>query len=330
MTDKNTLSIKNYILLHAAGLIPLLLFVRFAAGIPFSFSMVFLLLWSVLLGCYYTVRKRRSFFTLFLDLLTPAELIVLITYRTRRPVLTLILFAAWLLLSAVYAGLVLHAGKRRRKRMRISRGQLRWSLLGSRTIFAFVMIAALLSLSVLYSPPPIPTQVPVESLGCTVEDCAVSLDRLSPCDFDTFDTDERLEVLRDVCRVEFTALGIDHGFTVDCGDLGDLVLAEYSDADYTVTVNSRYIGDHSSFSLMYAMCHESYHAYQHCLIRTGKGVGYRTEEELKSAIETYTEEFSHYASPHEDIEKYRSQQCETDANLYADEACLKYLRFYGI
>ena len=279
--------------------------------------------------CYLTFDRRRNWFSILIDFLMPVELLVLIDYRKRNVLLTIFLYIAWGLLSVAYTTLVIRSG-RKSKPFHISYSRICWSLHGSRALFSIVMIVAILFLWIFYQQPPIPTQISSDSLNCTVDDCKKSLSQLSFDEFDTLSREDKLDILRDVCRVEFSGLGIEHGFSLECDTLYDEILAQYSEASYTITINEKYIDDHSSFTLLYAMCHECYHAYQHDLLKSNNSHGLFTDEQLSQKQVTYREEFSHYCSAHDDSDRYRAQSVEIDADDYADTACIKYLCFYGI
>ena len=327
MTDNNTVSKREYTLIHIAGALLLSWYIPYVMGLEASFTDAAFIISNVAFGYYITVEKRRNWFSFIINLLLSAELLTIIEYAGRNITLTVVLLVVWALRSAGYAALVLRSGKNHVRRKPISASRLRWSAYGSRTIFALLMVIALFSLSIFYQPPPIPTQVSADSLGCTADDCADSLSRLEPSCFDSLSQEEKLDVLRDVCRVEFTALGVDHGFSVECEELDDIILAQYLQRTYTITVNQKYINNRSSYHLLYGITHECYHAYQYSLLFSENTQGQADTEKIKEIQEIYTEELKHYCSAREDPDKYRDQAFEKDANSYADKAVVKYLRF---
>lgn len=329
MTDKNTLSKKGYIIANLIGAALLTVLVPLLTGCGFTVSLVVFIWMMVMYGCYLTFSLRRNRFSLSVNLLAAAELVVLIGFYRRDLHLVIVLAAVWAVLSAVYITPVMRSSQRRRRRG-VSTHQIRWSLLGSRTLFALVMVVALFSLGIFYRPAPIPTQVSADGLGCTAEDCADSLSRLEHSEFDALSHEEKLDVLRDVCRVEFTRLGVGHGFSLVCGEMEDVAFAQYEEASYTITVNEKYFDTSSPYSLLNAMCHESYHAYQYELLRGGDPIDQVTQEELTATLQTYTEELNSYVPPEEDKEKYHAQRYEQDAYAYAEKECVLYLKYFGI
>ena len=330
LTDKNTVSADKYILYHIAGGVLLTLWI-FVFMPPERSVWMFVFLVSVLaLEVQVTYNFRRSYFNVLVNLFIPPELIVLFCYYERNIVLTVILCMVWIILSAAYAVPFLLSEKRRKKRRMISVTKIRWILLGSRTIFSVVMLAALLPLFVFYRVPPVPTQVSAAELQCIAESCDASLSRLRAEIFRTLSRKEKEDVLLDICCTNFADLNIDHGFSLKCEELHDVYLAVYSESDYTIIVNAKYIDKESSFTLLKGMCHECYHAYQNVLIRGNDSFGQYTEEEREKVAAIYAEEQSHYCPPDEDVEKYRAQRLERDADAYADKACVKYLRYYDL
>lgn len=329
MTDTNTISKSNYIFIHIAGSVVLSIMIPYVMGDNISVWTFSFFGGIVMYECCLTIDRRRNRFSILINFLLPVELLVLINYRKRNILLTVILFILWGLLSVVYTALVMRSG-RRRKPFHISYNKIRWSLHGSRTLFSIIMIAAILFLGVFYRQPPIPTQVSSDSLNCSVDDCKQSLSQLSFEEFEMLSRNGKLDILRNVCRVEFTELGIEHGFSIKCDALYDEILAKYSESNYTITINEKYIDNPTSFTLLHAMCHECYHAYQHDLLKNNNSHGLLTDEQLSQKQKIYREEFSHYYSAHDDSERNRAQSVEIDADDYANTACIKYLCFYGI
>ena len=172
--------------------------------------------------------------------------------------------------------------------------------------------------------------VPDRSAPCGVESCERSLERLAVSEFTSLTRVQKLDVLNDVCRVEFSELKISHGLILNCAELDDEELAQYDEEDYTVTINEKYIDTQCSFTLVHAMCHECYHARQYELLRGHDSLGWYREEQLKEIQRTYRDELSDYCTPHENRSRYRAQTIEQDADAYADTACLKYLAFYDL
>lgn len=330
MTDKNSISTDKFILIHFIGGILLVILIP-AVIVPKNSVWLYVYIGSILaFEVYMTCTYRRNWFNVLVNLIIPLELIVLFSYYDRNIQLTVILCIVWIVFSGSYDYLVIRSGKHRNGRRRVSAGKIRWTLLGGRTIFSAVMTIAVLSLCVFYRVPPIPTQVYYDDLQYSVDNCKASLSRLSISTFRDLSREEKLDVLRNICRVEFTALGVDHGFSVECKELNDNYLAQYSESNYAITINEKNIDRYTSFDLLRAMCHECYHAYQHNLLRGDDSLGQYTDDEYKEMIALYTEELSHYYFPEMDLEKYKAQRFERDADAYADIVCVKYLRFYQL
>lgn len=330
MTDKNTVTPKAFIIMHIVGVllicIALPVLLHWEIGFWGSAAVAAL----AACGCGLSFSKRRNRLSVWLDLLLPVELIALFSRDRHNDWLYYTLSAVFALLTFGYAGLVARNGYKRRGFIYISPGELRWIMYGMRTLYVVVMSVFLLSFGVLYPAHSVSTQVSAHELSCSAESCKASLSRLSVSEFNALTREDKLDVLRDVCRVEFTELCITHGFSMECGELEDEDLAQYNESDYTVTINSKYIDSQNSFSLVHAMCHECFHARQYELLRGSDSLGRYTKEELEEIQTVYREELSDYCTPHEDRERYRAQKIEKDANTYAYQACMKYLRFYDI
>ena len=75
------------------------------------------------------------------------------------------------------------------------------------------------------------------------------------------------------------------------------------------------------------VCHESYHAYQHCIVSALENA----DEESKNLrlfrdARNYAEEFCDYKSGDNGFYDYYYQECEMDAREYAEEALLNYYK----
>ena len=327
MTDKNTVTPKAFIGMHIVGV--LLIFAAFPILFHQEIGLwgaVSLILLSAC-GCLLSFSKRRNRLSVWIDLLLPIELIALFSRDSQSKRLIPVLSVIFVFLVFGYAALVIRSGWKRRGYFRVTRIQLRWIVCGVRTIFAVIMSVLLMLLAVDYRAPSIPTQVSVKELSCSTESCEASLSRIAAPKFKALTREGKLDVLRDVCRVEFTELCVTHGFSLECGELDDKALAQYDGLNYTITINSKYIDNHSPFSLVSTMCHECFHARQFELLDDCDSSGQYTEEELEEIQTVYREELDNSCPPREDSERYRAQKIERDANTYAAQACLKYLRF---
>lgn len=192
------------------------------------------------------------------------------------------------------------------------------------------MLLAVILLYAFHQTPSIPTEISTQQLNCRVEDCESSLEQLQFADFKSLTREQKLDIMRDICRIEFTELGIKHGFSVTCEELYDEILAQYTEKTYTVTINEKHIDTCSGFDLQKIICHECYHAFQFTMLKENNTYGQLSEEQLREKQEIYREELEHYCSVHENKERYNAQAIEIDADAYAEKASIKYLRFYGI
>lgn len=192
------------------------------------------------------------------------------------------------------------------------------------------ILLGVILLSVFRQAPSVPTEISKHQLNCRVEDCESSLEHLRPDEFKLLTREQKLDIMRDICRIEFTELGVRHGFSVACEELYDEVMAQYCEATYTVTINEKHIDTCSGFSLQKVICHECYHAYQFAMLKGNDAYGQLSGDQLHRKQEVYRAELANYCSVHTDREKYNAQTIETDADAYAEKASIKYLRFYGV
>lgn len=324
MTDINTIiSAKKYFAYHLIGAPFILLIMELVFQKPLSFALVLFVISLLLIECYYTYSKRRNWVSVFVNTLLPIEIWAL---AVSDKVNTWILYLLWLVLAGVYTMLII-SRRRIKKRTSITRNQIRWIVFGCRTIFAFVMIIAVIIPLLHYQAPEATAEISVEEINGT-EDCQTSLHKINPDTWYQLTSSEKLHVLSDICCLEFSDLHITHGFTLNCKDLDDETLAQYSNDNFTISINSKYIDTKNPLVLVHAVCHEAYHSYQHLLIKGEDPLSLYQNDELRKLCVQYISELSDYCSPHEDKDRYHSQKYEIDAEAYADRAVQKYIEYY--
>ena len=79
-----------------------------------------------------------------------------------------------------------------------------------------------------------------------------------------------------------------------------------------------------------SLCHEAYHAYQHCLCEAYDSVDaeFRDLRAFEGILE-YKAEFADYTHGDDDFYAYYFQRCEADARSYAEDAVYDYYRKIG-
>ena len=324
MTDINTLSAKRYFTYHLIGIPFILLIMKLVFHIQLSFAFVFFVISLLLIECYYTYSKRRNWLSVFVNTLLPIEILVLAVTEKSN---TWILYLVWFVLSGLYIALIILRRRFIKKRTGITKNLIRWIVHGCHTIFAFVMIIAVIIPLLHYQTPEATAEISVEEINRT-EDCQTSLYKINPDAWYQLTSDEKLHVLSDICCLEYSDLHITHGFTLNCKDLDNETLAQYSNDGFTISINSKYIDAKNPLVLVHAVCHEAYHSYQHLLIKGEDPLSLYQKDELRKLRVQYISELSNYCSPHEDKDRYHSQKYEIDAEAYADRTVQKYIEYY--
>lgn len=136
---------------------------------------------------------------------------------------------------------------------------------------------------------------------------------------------ERLNILQTVANIERRYLGVPHELNVGVANLGEYTLGSYDDRKHQIIVSLDSLINDPAEEVLNTVCHESYHAYQHCIV----SVLENADEESKNLrlfrdARNYAEEFCDYESGRHDFYDYYYQECEVDAREYAEEAVLDY------
>lgn len=147
----------------------------------------------------------------------------------------------------------------------------------------------------------------------------------------TMSEEEKLKVLQTVVHIEFNYLGLPDSITLETSSLTNHLsarsLAAYSDRRYQILINEQYINSASSDDLLHAICHESYHAYEHRLVGLYNN-STKKERQLLCLYKAreYELEINNYITADKDLDNYFKQSIEVDANTYADYAVEEYFR----
>lgn len=340
MTNKNTRSKGEYALDHILwGLISWLWFTkslfRNIEGLSYDRSRLVLLgtlTASILLGLAVTWKRRRNNLSLFVNLALPYEIYTLIVYRETAPVLIRILIITSACLSVIYTVLVLrpHIRAGARKAVVLWR-RLTHSALGIRTIAACCLSVLLLALGasavfgIAFFSPSTAADDPLDHEEVTLEE---NIDVVSRLDEDTWvqlSSREKLDALQTVANIEACYFGLPHALNVISGNLEHNLLACYNDQMHLITIDLHHLEYDSARSVLESLCHEARHAYQHRLCDVYDGTA-ETQKTLLlfRSVQCFRQEFSNYVEGSDDPMGYYTQQCETDARAYADEATADY------
>lgn len=139
--------------------------------------------------------------------------------------------------------------------------------------------------------------------------------------------EERLAVMNTVADIEASHLGIPR-LTVHSTPLGDSTIGSYNNVSRTITLNSKYLATADAHTMLFATCHECYHAYQYHLVALYNKLTSGDQKLLlfRHAAQ-YREEFSDYIRPEDDYAAYDSQLCETQSDHYAGTSVAAYDRY---
>ncbi|MCR4646112.1 MAG: DMT family transporter [Oscillospiraceae bacterium] len=166
---------------------------------------------------------------------------------------------------------------------------------------------------------------PVVSQDATIVNNMDMLCNLQESVWEKLPTEERLDVLQTIANIECRYLGLSHELHVAVGDVDDGAVGGYDDSHYQIKITPEYFTRAKPFSLVNAVCHESYHAYQYDLIRLYD----LAPDDLRDLrvfrkAQAYEDEFRFYDSTDGDETLYYTQECETDARDYASTATEEY------
>ena len=137
--------------------------------------------------------------------------------------------------------------------------------------------------------------------------------------------ENKIEMLRAVCRVEAETLGIEELPGLKDGKMNENKLGYYDGAEKTIYLNLDSLEKYSRWIAVNTLCHEMYHTYQHRLVEfyLSSDKKFRKLEVMQKA-NIYMHEFMDYNPAEDDYGKYYNQHCEEDAREYASARTVKY------
>lgn len=141
---------------------------------------------------------------------------------------------------------------------------------------------------------------------------------------------ERLNILQTVANIERRYLGIPHELNVGVANLGEYTLGCYDDRKHQIIVSLDSLINDPAEEVLNTVCHESYHAYQHCIVSVLENADEESKKlRLFRDARNYAEEFCDYMSGGNGFYDYYYQECEMDAREYAEEAVFDYYKRIG-
>lgn len=142
------------------------------------------------------------------------------------------------------------------------------------------------------------------------------------------DTKEKLDVLEVIKNIEMRYLGVNHEVFLKTEELDPDTLANYSEAEYTITIDIDHLRNSSPQDVLRSLGHESYHAYQFQQVRLYKTIPDEYKDMLMFAnAKEYEYEFANYKDADDGYLAYVSQTAEKNAANYGQLIVKEY---YGL
>ena len=317
MKQHNTLTLKQFII-RSVGVyfITLIIFCLFIfkviPGCSLLQSKLVLFLLTILsFGLiYFEKDDRRNYLSIALNVLMPFGIYTTIAYM---PLLTLPIGLVWgilITLNIIYIGLYLFKVKRRNYNSLLEKSQL------------VIGLASLLSLVIVLS---------VTLFGSSIIQSSTTDVYMRKYDekslknlhhWSKLTRKEKLNTLQTICNNERDYLGIPFRIKVGAGSGLSHSYAQYNNKSKEITFEISQLNHASSTTLLEALLHSTYHAYEYALVDSydtmsgdyNKLLDYRT-------IATYKKEFSTKVT---NKAKYYNQINESNARSYATDALQDY------
>ena len=293
MKQHNTLTLKQFII-RSVGVyfITLIIFCLFIFKVIPGCSLlqtklVLFLLTILSFGLiYFEKDDRRNYLSIALNVLMPFGIYTTIAYM---PLLTLPLGLVWgilITLNIIYIGLYLSRVKRRNYNSLLEKSQL---VIGLASLLSLVIVLSftLFGSSIIQSSTKITNNTDVYMRKYDEK----SLKNLH--NWSRLERKEKLNTLQTICNNERDYLGIPFRIKVGAGSGLSHSYAQYNNKSKEITFEISQLDHASSTTLLEALLHSTYHAYEYALVDSydtmsgdyNKLLDYRT-------IATYKKEFS--------------------------------------
>lgn len=322
MKQHNTLTLKQFII-RSVGVyfITLVIFCLFIfkviPGCSLLQSKLVLFLLTILsFGLiYFEKEDRRNYLSIALNVLIPFGIYTTIAYM---PLLTLPLGLVWgilITLNIIYIGLYLFKVKRRNYNSLLEKSQL---VIGLASLLSLVIVLSftLFGSSIIQSSTKITNNTDVYMRKYDEK----SLKNLH--NWSKLERKEKLNTLQTICNNERDYLGISSRIKVGAGSNLTHAYCQYNNKSKEITFDISQLDHASSTTLLEALLHSTYHAYEYALVESydtmssdyNKLFDYRI-------IATYKKEFSTKVT---NKAKYYNQINESNARSYATDALQDY------
>lgn len=322
MKQHNTLTLKQFII-RSVGVyfITLIIFCLFIfkviPGCSLLQSKLVLFLLTILnFGLiYFEKEDKRNYLSIALNVLMPFGIYTTIAYM---PLLTLPLGLVWgilITLNVIYIGLYLSKVKRRNYNSLLEKSQL---VIGLASLLSLVIVLSftLFGSSIIQSSAKITNNTDVYMRKYDEK----SLKNLH--NWSELERKEKLNTLQTICNNERDYLGISSRIKVGAGSNLTHAYCQYNNKSKEITFDISQLDHASSTTLLEALLHSTYHAYEYALVESydtmssdyNKLFDYRI-------IATYKKEFSTKVT---NKAKYYNQINESNARSYATDALQDY------
>lgn len=322
MKQHNTLTLKQFII-RSVGVyfITLVIFCLFIfkviPGCSLLQSKLVLFLLAILsVGLiYFEKDDRRNYLSIALNVLMPFGIYTTIAYMS---LLTLPLGLVWgilITLNVIYIGLYLSKVKRRNYNSLLEKSQL---VIGLASLLSLVIVLSftLFGSSIIQSSTKITNNTDVYMRKYDEK----SLKNLH--NWSKLERKEKLNTLQTICNNERDYLGISSRIKVGAGSNLTHAYCQYNNKSKEITFDISQLDHASSTTLLEALLHSTYHAYEYALVESydtmssdyNKLFDYRI-------IATYKKEFSTKVT---NKAKYYNQINESNARSYATDALQDY------
>ena len=322
MKQHNTLTLKQFII-RSVGVyfITLVIFCLFLfkviPGCSLLQSKLVLFLLTILsFGLiYFEKEDKRNYLSIALNVLMPFGIYTTIAYM---PLLTLPLGLVWgilITLNVIYIGLYLSKVKRRNYNSLLEKSQL---VIGLASLLSLVIVLSftLFGSSIIQSSAKITNNTDVYMRQYDEK----SLKNLH--NWSKLERKEKLNTLQTICNNERDYLGISSRIKVGAGSNLTHAYCQYNNKSKEITFDISQLDHASSTTLLEALLHSTYHAYEYALVESydtmssdyNKLFDYRI-------IATYKKEFSTKVT---NKAKYYNQINESNARSYATDALQDY------
>lgn len=264
---------------------------------------------------YFEKDDRRNYLSIALNVLMPFGIYTTIAYM---PLLTLPLGLVWgilITLNVIYIGLYLSKVKRRNYNSLLEKSQL---VIGLASLLSLVIVLSftLFGSSIIQSSAKITNNTDVYMRKYDEK----SLKNLH--NWSKLERKEKLNTLQTICNNERDYLGISSRIKVGAGSNLTHAYCQYNNKSKEITFDISQLDHASSTTLLEALLHSTYHAYEYALVESydtmssdyNKLFDYRI-------IATYKKEFSTKVT---NKAKYYNQINESNARSYATDALQDY------